>query len=58
VSAQRLSTVRDADLILGLDRGRLVEAGTHDALVRSGGLYAGLADFQQGASRESAAGAR
>jgi ABC-type multidrug transport system fused ATPase/permease subunit len=48
VIAHRLSTVRDADLILVLERGRLIEAGTHDALFRSGGLYQRLAGFQAG----------
>ena len=33
---------RDADLILVLDDGRVVERGTHDGLVAQGGLYAGL----------------
>jgi ATP-binding cassette subfamily B protein len=44
--AHRLSTVRRADQILVFDRGRIVEAGTHDALVRKGGLYARLVEEQ------------
>src|SRR5262249_47958015 len=42
VIAHRLSTVRDADLILVLDHGRVVERGTHDELVNRNGLYADL----------------
>ncbi|MFI6757606.1 ABC transporter ATP-binding protein [Micromonospora sp. NPDC050417] len=42
VIAHRLSTVREADQILVLDHGRIVERGRHDELVAVGGLYAEL----------------
>ena len=42
VIAHRLSTVRDADLVLVIDGGRIVERGTHDELLARGGLYAEL----------------
>jgi ATP-binding cassette subfamily B protein len=42
VIAHRLSTVREADQILVLDAGRVVEQGTHDDLLLAGGLYADL----------------
>jgi ATP-binding cassette subfamily B protein len=41
--AHRLSTVRDADRIVVLDAGRIVESGTHDGLVAREGRYATLA---------------
>jgi ABC-type multidrug transport system fused ATPase/permease subunit len=44
--AHRLSTVRRADVILVLDRGRLVERGEHGELLRQGGLYRQLHDIQ------------
>jgi ATP-binding cassette subfamily B protein len=42
VIAHRLSTIRDADLIVVLEHGRVVEQGTHDELMRVGGLYTSL----------------
>ena len=42
IVSHRVSTVRGADLIVVLDRGRIAERGTHDELVRRGGLYAEL----------------
>jgi ATP-binding cassette, subfamily B, multidrug efflux pump len=49
VIAHRLSTIRDADLILVMESGRIVEQGTHDDLIESGGAYARLyaAQFAQ-----------
>ena len=46
VIAHRLSTVLAADVILVLDKGRLVESGTHAELLESGGLYAELYETQ------------
>ncbi len=46
VIAHRLATIRDADRILVLDNGRLVDQGTHDELVKRGGRYADLAKLQ------------
>jgi ATP-binding cassette subfamily B protein len=46
VIAHRLSTVLAADLIVVLDRGRIVERGTHRELLAMGGLYASLYELQ------------
>ncbi|WP_084420679.1 ABC transporter transmembrane domain-containing protein [Henriciella litoralis] len=46
VIAHRLSTIRRADRIIVMEAGRIVEQGTHDALVTKGGLYARLASMQ------------
>jgi subfamily B ATP-binding cassette protein MsbA len=47
VIAHRLATVRNADVILVLERGRIVERGTHDALLSGQGLYNRLTQLQQ-----------
>jgi ATP-binding cassette subfamily B protein len=54
VIAHRLSTVRNADLILVVDDGRIIQRGTHTELLAEGGLYAQLyrTQFQEDASEE------
>ena len=56
VIAHRLSTVRDADKILVLDHGQVVEQGTHQQLLESGGLYAQLVSAQVVGSATGRAG--
>jgi subfamily B ATP-binding cassette protein HlyB/CyaB len=48
IIAHRLSTVRRANRILTIERGRLAEDGTHEQLIRSGGRYASLHRIQAG----------
>jgi subfamily B ATP-binding cassette protein HlyB/CyaB len=57
--AHRLSTLRVADRIVAIERGQLVEDGTHDALLRSGGRYAQLWRLQAvgGPATDAAMGA-
>ncbi|WP_339225154.1 ABC transporter ATP-binding protein [Paenibacillus sp. FSL H8-0332] len=47
--AHRLKTIQNADKILVLDQGRLVQQGKHDALLQEPGIYANLWSLQQGA---------
>jgi ABC-type multidrug transport system fused ATPase/permease subunit len=57
VIAHRLSTVRDADTIVVMDHGRVVDQGTHETLLERGGLYAALYQMQfrdEGTQAESA----
>ncbi len=46
--AHRLSTVRDCDAIIVIDKGRIIEAGTHDELMKRNGVYAKLHQAQMG----------
>jgi ATP-binding cassette, subfamily B, bacterial HlyB/CyaB len=48
IIAHRLSTVRTMDRIVTLERGRLVEDGSHDSLIKTGGRYASLHRLQAG----------
>jgi ABC-type multidrug transport system fused ATPase/permease subunit len=55
VIAHRLSTVRNADFLVVLDRGRVAETGSHAELVARNGLYARLIRRQLGGMREAVA---
>lgn len=52
IIAYRISSIKDADLILVMDRGRIVEQGTHDELVAAGGYYASAFHHQYGSFQE------
>jgi ATP-binding cassette subfamily B protein len=54
VIAHRLSTILAADVILVMDRGQIVEQGTHEELIARNGLYARLYETQFSREQESA----
>ena len=47
VIAHRLSTVRNANCIMVMDQGRIIERGTHDELVKQKGIYQNFWDIRQ-----------
>jgi ATP-binding cassette subfamily B protein len=53
VIAHRLSTIVDADHILVMDAGRIVEQGSHQSLLADAGLYARLWELQQEERRQT-----
>lgn len=52
IIAQRISSIKNADIILVLDDGEVIGKGTHDELLQSCSVYKRIADLQMGASRE------
>ena len=55
VTSHRLSLIRNADVILVFESGRLAERGSHAELIESGGIYAGMYEMQMGLSEASRA---
>lgn len=52
VIAHRLSTIKNADVIYVMDNGRVIESGTHEKLMQSGGMYSNLASHAKLTSKE------
>lgn len=52
IIAHRLTTVRDCSRIIVMDKGRIVEQGSHEALIKAKGNYANLHQLQEGTSRK------
>lgn len=48
IIAHRLATIKNCDLILVLDKGEIIEQGTHDELLAKNGIYSRLWNMQQG----------
>ena len=46
IVAHRLSTIKNADLILVMNKGNVIEKGTHEELLQKGGFYANLYNSQ------------
>ena len=55
IIAQRVASVEDADLIIVMDGGRIVEQGTHDELIKHGGIYSEIYESQTRGKEGSAA---
>ena len=53
IVAHRLSTIRDADLILVMKDGKIIEQGTHESLLAAGGFYTNLYNSQFAGQKES-----
>ena len=50
--AQRITTLMNADLILVMDNGKIIERGTHDQLIQQDGIYKKIYDLQSRSSSE------
>ena len=48
IIAQRISTTKEADMILIMQHGEITERGTHEELIKKGGYYADLVNLQMG----------